>query len=210
MKARNALLKLVPLLLCLGVELCVSSPVAAQQPVPTTVCAIMDNPGSFAGQVVRVRATVSSGFDRSTIIDANPPAACEARVGKHGPWFDSAPKKNGPPAMTDRDAELQNRSPVFLVEDENMGQFVSALGAQATPPEDRCDSSLDGYPKYEVTATMIGRVDYSESGGFGHFGAWKVRFLLTSVQDVATRELSYDYLKCQTSTPPQKVEPPRK
>jgi hypothetical protein len=204
MNGKIAILWAVCLVSCLGLALCTASTVEAQEPVQTTVCALMDNPGSFAGQVVKVRATVSSGFERTTIIDANPSPACEKQMGNHGPWFDSAQKKNGPPAMTDRDAELQKRVPVFLVEDETMGQFVSDVGAQATPPEDRCDSSLDGYPKYAVTATMVGRVDYSEAGGFGHLGGWKVRFLLMSVQDVATKELSYDYLKCQPVTPAQK------
>jgi hypothetical protein len=204
MNGEKALLQAVSCLFCFAVTLWASSPVAAQQPVATTVCAIMDNPTSFAGQVVKVRATVSAGFERTTIIDANPTPACETKMGNHGPWFDSAPKKNGPPATTDRDAEFEKRSPVFLVEDETMGQFASAVGAQAAPPEDRCDSSLDGYPKYAVTATMVGRVDYSDAGGFGHLGGWKVRFLLMSVQDVGTKELSYDYLKCQPATATQK------
>ena len=211
MKGRSLVLKVLPLLFCLAAEVPAPSGAVTQQPVLTTVCAIMANPGRFAGQVVKVKATVSSGFEFSTIIDPKPRPSCKSHTGDQWPWVQTAPRKNAALALNDYDADLQKRHPVFLVEDEGMRRFVKAVDAQAVPPPDRCSASIDGYPKYQVTATMTGRVDYSRTGGFGHLGAWHVRFLLMSASDVVTKELSYDYLKCPTTPAPlQNLQPPSK
>jgi hypothetical protein len=54
-----------------------------------------------------------------------------------------------------------------------------------------------GPPKYKVTATMTGRVDYAgERGfGFGHMNGWRVRFVLSAVENVSTQDIAYDWAK---------------
>lgn len=160
----------------------------AQQPILTTVCAVMRTPDAFAGRMVKLRATVQSGFESSTIVDANEPS-CDS------PWFDYAPKKESTVQPRSYDAEQLGLHPVFLLEDENMKRFDDALRAVVYP---RSNGTLfiGGTPKrFNVTATMTGRVDDAGEGGsgFGHLNGWRVRFVLSSVEDVATEERSYNW-----------------
>jgi len=156
-----------------------------QEPVSTTVCAVMQNPAAFAGRIVKVRATVASGFESSTIVDANDKSC-------RGPWFEDALKKGAQP-RDGYDAELQRRHPVFLKEDNNMKRFNDALRVVVYPREKRV--ILIGGNRYNVTATMTGRVDDSGANrlGFGHLNAYRVRFLLSSVQDISTEERDYNW-----------------
>jgi hypothetical protein len=160
----------------------------AQQPIFTTVCAVMRTPDAFAGRMVKVRAAVQSGFESSTIVDANEPS-CDS------PWFDYAPKKESTVQPRSYDAEQLGLHPVFLLEDENMKRFDDALSAVVYP---RSNGTLfiGGNPKrFNVTATMTGRVDDAWEGGsgFGHLNGWRVRFVLISVEDVTTEERSYNW-----------------
>jgi len=160
--------------------------VRAQEPVFTTVCAVMQDPAAFAGQMVKLRATVRSHFEVSTIVDANGPS-CD------GPWLQYAPKPG--PRSNSYDAEQQQLHPVFLVEDENMRRFNDAREA-VVYPRDNKEIFFNSDPnRYKVTATMTGRVDNvgRDGRGFGHLNAYRVRFVLSSVQDVATEEISYDW-----------------
>jgi len=99
-----------------------SSPIWAQQPILTTVCAVIGDPSAFAGRIVKLRATVETGMESSTISDAAG-GSCD------GPWLEIAPKKDSPARLEGNDAELQRQNPVFLVEDGNMKQFDDALDA---------------------------------------------------------------------------------
>jgi hypothetical protein len=157
----------------------------AQEPVATTVCAIMHNPAAFAGQIVKVRATVAYGLESSTIVDTNDKSC-------RGPWFEHALKKGEQPS-DGRDADLQRRKPVLLAEDDNMERFNEALSAVVYPRQKKM--ILMGGNRYNVTATMIGRVDDSGANrpGFGHLNAYRVRFLLSSVEDISTEERDYNW-----------------
>jgi len=159
----------------------------AQQPVATTVCAIMHNPAAFAGRIVKVRATVASGFESSTIVDVKDKSC-------RGPWFDDALKKGEQP-RDGRDAELQRQHAVFLKEDDNMKRFDDALSAEVYPRDKRM--ILIGGGRYNVTATMTGRVDDAGANrlGFGHLNAYRVRFLLSSVQDISSEERDYNWVE---------------
>lgn len=158
---------------------------SAQEPVATTVCAIMHNPSAFAGRIVKVRATVASGFESSTIVDVNDKSC-------RGPWFEDALKRGAHP-RDGYDAALQRRHPVFLKEDDNMKRFNDALSAVVYPREKRV-ILIDGN-RYNVTATMTGRVDDAGENrlGFGHMNAYRVRFLLSSVQDISTEERDFNW-----------------
>jgi hypothetical protein len=153
----------------------------------------MHNPAPFAGHTVKLRATVASGFESSTIVDASEPSC-------RGPWFGDAPKKDEQrPQRDSYDAELQRLHPVFLGEDENMRRFNDALHAVVYPRESKNKVifvGAGGNPRrYKVTATMTGRVDDAgkDGLGFGHLNAYRVRFVLSSVQDVSTEELPYNW-----------------
>jgi hypothetical protein len=175
----------------LGLGLFESTPVREQEPVLTTVCAVMADPSIFAGRIVKMRATVETGMEASTISDAVGDS-CD------GPWLEFAPKKNSPSRLEGNDAELQHLNPVFLVEDENLKRFDDAVDAVVYPrDEDMKFDGGSGPPKYKVTATMTGRVDYAgEHGlGFGHMNGWRVRFVLSVVDNVSTQDIAYDWAK---------------
>jgi hypothetical protein len=158
----------------------------AQEPVSATICALMNAPSRFAGRVVKLRATVSGGFEVSTIVDGSQPS-CE------GPWFEFAPKKGSSSDPDGSDAESHRQ--VFLVEDKNMKLFDEALDA-VVYPRDNKTVFIGGNPRrYVVTATMTGRVDDAgeEGSGYGHLNGWRVRFVLISVEHVSTEEISYDW-----------------
>jgi hypothetical protein len=161
----------------------------AQQPISTSLCSVMGNPASFAGRLVKFRATVEAGFEISTIVDSNQPT-CK------GPWFEYAPKKDPQPLYQDgRDAQQQRLHPVFLVEDEKMKRFDDYLDMVVYPRNDRT-LFIGGNPhRYKVTATMTGRIDDAGNDrlGFGHMNGWRVRFVLSAVEDVTTEENSYDW-----------------
>jgi hypothetical protein len=145
----------------------------------------MRNPAAFAERIVKVRATVASGFESSTIVDANDKSC-------RGPWFEDALTKGEQP-RDGYDAELQRRHPIFLKEDDNMKRFNDALSAVVYPRQKKV-ILIDGN-RYNVTATMTGRVDDSGADrlGFGHMNAYRVRFLLSSVQDISTEERDYNW-----------------
>jgi hypothetical protein len=151
---------------------------APQEPVAATVCDIIHNPAAFAGRIVKVRATVASGFESSTIVDANDKPC-------RGPWFEYALKEGEPPRDS-RDAELQRQHRVFLKEDESMKRFTEAVGTFVPARE----KGVRGGRRYNVTATMTGRVDDAGANGigFGHLNGSRVRFLLISVEDVSAEE----------------------
>ena len=73
-------------------------------------------------------------------------------------------------------------------EDESMKRFNEALRAFAYPRDNRVQSRAA--PRYNVTATMTGRVDDAGAtrSGFGHLGGYRIRFVLSSVEDVSTEE----------------------
>lgn len=48
--------------------------------------------------------------------------------------------------------------------------------------------------RYEVSATMVGRVDYAgEQMGYGHMNSYKLQFELMSVSEVTAKDLSSRY-----------------
>lgn len=192
-RVSNQPMRTVLICVLLGVGFSGPSSVAAQQPLSTSVCAVMNEPPAFAGRIVKLRATAKTGFEYSIIVDANQ-SSCKS------PSFEIAPKKELPSHLDGYDAELQRLQPVFLVEDENMKRFDDALDAVVYPRDKKVLFVNGNPPRYAVTATMTGRVDYAgERGlGFGHMNSWRVRFVLSSVEDVTTEVISYDWKKFST------------
>jgi|GEM_PF-6983968 len=163
--------------------------VRAQEPAFTTVCALVREPAAFAGKLVKLRAKVITGFEASLIVE--PDQSC-----KRGLWFQIAPEKEEQgKSLDDRDAILQQRQPAFLLKDESFQKFEDALGAEVYPRRE--DSVCMMCLRYDVTAMMVGRVDYAgeHEMGFGHLNGARLRFVMVSVSDVSTVEKAYDWGK---------------
>jgi hypothetical protein len=161
----------------------------AQEPVSATVCGVLREPGAFAGKIVKLRATVVTGFEASLIVE--PDKSCE-----RGMWFEYAREKEEQSNDLDgRDALLQQKQPVFLLKDDGFQKFEDALGAEVYPRHE--NSFCMTCPRYKVTAMMVGRVDVAgeKTLGFGHMNMARVRFVMAAVSDVSTVENSYDWEK---------------
>jgi hypothetical protein len=75
-------------------------------------------------------------------------------------------------------------------------RFEDALDAVVYPRDE--DVELEGGsgpPKYWVTATITGRVDSGDGLSFGHLNGWRVRFVLSAVENISTQDIPYDWSK---------------
>jgi hypothetical protein len=177
------------------------------QTVDTTVCNIMDNPQSFNGKIVRIKGTVYAGFDQFVVKGAD----CGINVNKNI-WLsypEGLKAKAGPAVMVHLqparnfagDVPAVQRTPVEL--DKNNKDFKQFDSLLATPFKK--GGMCLGCNRYEVTATLVGRLDavanaaipYDKAGkitgfgGFGHMNAYSARLVLQSVSDVASTEVDY-------------------
>lgn len=123
----------------------------AAQTVQTNVCEIIKSPASFDGKLVRLRATVVSGFEVFGIRDP------EDKCGLI--WLEYAGA--GPAASTSfGPAEPNTQRPSLKLENNRqLKRFQKLLNAEMYP-RSRRDSCL-ACPRYEVTATMTGRLDHA-------------------------------------------------
>lgn len=171
----------------------VNPPAEESKILVTTLCTVMRNPAAFSNRIVKLRATPEFAFEHSSMVD---PAdrSCE------GPWLDIAPdgedKMRG---FTSDDEHRQAEHPVQLIKDVNYKRFTDALGAKVYSLSEEVHTfwNIGGHPRYRVTATMTGRLEFAEGSthGFGQMGQWRVRFILISVEDVTTEELPYDWTR---------------
>jgi hypothetical protein len=196
----------------------------AGAPVDTTVCDVVKKPEAFNGQIVRIKGTVVAGFDEFVIKDAADPncgfpvnaiwlAYPPGTKGKAGPaaMLEIQPARNftgkvTPPA----------RAPVTLDKSKDFKQFDSLLAQKHEKGADICL----GCTRYEVTATLVGRLDgvadatlgrdasgkITGFGGFGNMNAYPSRLVLESVSDVTPKEV--DYSKNDKETDGPVVTPP--
>jgi hypothetical protein len=181
----------------------------AAAPVDTTVCDVVKNPASFDGKMVRIKGTVVAGFDEFIIKDAADPN-CGFQV--NGIWLSypqGSKAKSGPVAiMTAQPAhnfagtvKTPTRTPVTLDKSKDFKQFDSLLAQSHQKGADMCL----GCARYEVTATLVGRLDgvadalvrrnasgkIVSLGGFGNMNAYPARLVLASVSDVTAKEIDY-------------------
>jgi len=150
----------------------------------TSVCEIMRSPAAFDGQMVRVRATVVSGFE---VFAIRAPAEKCGLI-----WLTYA--GGGPVASLSVGAKTPNtqRPPVKLKQNRELKQFQKLLGAQMYPRER--GSICISCARYEVTATLTGRLDYAGEGrGFGHLNAYETQLVLESVSDVSATDQASTY-----------------
>lgn len=181
----------------------------ATAPVDTTVCDIVKKPQAFDGKIVRIKGTVFSGLDEFAIKDSTDPN-CGYQV--NAIWLDypaGTKGKAGPAALLTvqpaRDftgkVNPPARTPVTLDKSKEFKQFDSLLAQKHEKGADMCL----GCTRYEVTATLVGRLDgVSDAtlkrdasgkiigfGGFGNMNAYPARLVLESVSDVTPKEIDY-------------------
>jgi hypothetical protein len=176
------------------------------QVVDTTVCAVLKDPKSFDGKIVRIKGTVSAGLDQFLIKDGD----CGELV--NGIWL-SYPQgtkaKSGPIALvTIQPAHnfggsytAPVRAAVVLDKSKDFKQFDSQLAQIHGKDPGVCL----GCTRNEVTATLTGRLDgvgdaslqrdpsgkIVSLGGFGNLNAYPARLVLQSVSDVASKPVNY-------------------
>jgi hypothetical protein len=182
---------------------------AAAAPVDVKVCDVVKSPASFDGKLVRIKGTVVAGFDEFIIKDATDPN-CGYQV--NGIWLSypqGSKAKSGPVAIVTAQPahnfagtlKTPTRTPVTLEKSKDFKQFDSLL---SQPHQKGADMCL-GCARYEVTATLVGRLDGVADasikrdasgkivgfGGFGNMNAYPARLVLQSVSDVAPKEVDY-------------------
>jgi len=175
------------------------------QVVDTTVCDILKNPKSFDGKIVRVKATVAAGFDQFVVKGPG----CGHYV--NAIWFsypEGTKGKAGPVALVQAQmahnftgtVPAVTRTPVTLDKSKDFKQFDSLL-ATAHKGSAMCL----GCTRYEVTATLVGRLDGVDDAGvqrdaagkivgvsgFGNLNGYKARLVLQSVSDVTPQEVDF-------------------
>ena len=160
-------------------------------PASTSLCEVKANPASFDGKIVSLRATVLSGFEVFAI------TAPEGDCGRM--WL--AYSEGGPVASTPRSVARPPRDSVTILKDRNFKRFRSLLNAEMHPRTR--ESICMGCSRYEVSATMIGRIDYAgEQSGYGHMNGYKLQFELMSVSEISAKDLSGRYDPVEFSADP--------
>jgi hypothetical protein len=110
--------------------------------------------------------------------------------------------EGGPAASTSFAVSRPKREPISVVKDSSFKRFQRLLNAEMHPKsrEDVCM----GCNRYEVSATMVGRVDYAgeKQMGYGHLNGFKLQFELISVSDVTAKDLSKQYESNKFSAAP--------
>jgi len=175
------------------------------QAVDTTVCAILKDPISFNGKIVKIKGTVEAGFDQFVVKGAD----CGQKVNDIWLAYPEGTKAKSGAALV---LELQpaknfagtvgaaeQRAAVTLDKSKDFKQFDSAL---STPSKG--EGLCIGCGKYTVTATLVGRLDGVKAGivrdktgkivaigGFGNLNTYTARLVLQSVSEVSTNEIDY-------------------
>jgi hypothetical protein len=187
--------------------LCAFSCCLHAQAVDTTVCEILKNPAAFNGKIVRVKGTVAAGFDQFVLKGVDCPPALNNNIWLSYPEGSKA--KAGPAVMVQVQPARNfagtvaavTRTPVQLEKNsKDFKQFENLL----TTVYNRGGMCL-GCIKFEVTATLVGRLDgdadaalqYDKAGkivgfgGFGHMNAYNARLVIQSVSEVVSKEINY-------------------
>jgi hypothetical protein len=200
---------LIGLLFAFGCGLHAQAAAPPAGPIDANVCDVVKNPASFDGKMVRIKGTVVAGFDEFVIKDATDPN-CTFQV--NGIWLSypqGSKAKSGPVAIVTAQPahnfagtlKTPTRTPVTLDKSKDFKQFDSLLAQSHQKGADMCL----GCARYEVTATLTGRLDGVADalvkrdasgkivglGGFGNMNAYPARLVLQSVSDVTPKEIDY-------------------
>jgi hypothetical protein len=180
-----------------------SNKAAHQEPVDTTVCAVVENPAAFNNRLVRIRGHFSGSFEYSMLSGDD----CESL------WFEYG-DGGGPPTLAvyvsggaspgseDSQGKLILPIPVKIVHDAKLKRFEEQTRAMAKADADWEREHPHEYVHHCVTATFIGRIDavsteihefrkkqktdgHSDRLGFGHMGMFEAQLIVQSVVDDA-------------------------
>jgi len=171
---------------------------AQEAPLGTTVCKILENPAAFDGKLIRVRAPVVAAWNEFEIIGR------ECDLERHAIWLRIPPEKLAPAALQAKGqpptAVATSASPETLVRDENLRRFRRYLMSRV-PPKGKSGTCISCY-RYDVTATLVGRLQTVESTGpirdengkvtghrgFGHDGSYRAQLVIHSVAEIVAKD----------------------
>jgi hypothetical protein len=173
--------------------------IAQQEPMDTTVCAIVEKPAAFDNTMVRIKGHVNNGMEYSLLYGDG----CDDPI-----WFAYGPNATVPdmnyvilrvPGSRDAQGNKVPPIPVKLVRDSNFDRFEALMNARSEKSEG------DWFFSEWVTGTFVGRVDAvsaethashengkritgADNAGFGHMGLFDAEFVMQSVTSAAAIE----------------------
>jgi hypothetical protein len=178
---------------------------ASDTVLDTTVCDIVASPATFDGKLVRLKARTMSPsrprfknvrYRNIQIEDSDP--QCTYML-----WLTySGSRPEATSSSGEANTGATERPAVISEEDEQLKLFKDYLAARMYPISEGV--SCRTCTRYEVRATLTGRVDYFKTGGKGLDAGRETRFVLQSVADVAPHDLAGDYDPKEYSTQPVK------
>jgi hypothetical protein len=191
--------------LLVPIALCAFSISLHAQVVDTTVCDILKDPASFNGKMVRVKGLVTAGFDQFAITDKG----CGDQVnaiwldypeGTHGKAGPVARLQLQPARNFTGTLQPPQQTPVKLDKNAEFKTFDSLLSTVH-----KVNGMCMGCNRYQVTATLVGRLDgvahagmqrdktgkITSLAGFGNLNGYPARLVLESVSKVTPQEIDY-------------------
>ena len=164
---------------------------AAEKPIATTVCEIARRPQDFDGKMVRVRAQVLAGFEVFALRDGD--------CGRIWLRYPEAGAFGATTSFGVATPQIE-RPAIELRRDRAFRRFAKLIEAEMYPrdPKTGCMSCL----RYEVTATMTGRLDWAGEGrGFGHMNGYPAQLVLQSVTNVSAKDRAPEFGKEYSTRP---------
>lgn len=148
---------------------------AGEKVTDATVCQIASHPLDYAGKLVRVRGRILIAFEQFELSSSECKLSIPEMI-----WLEYGRGPKRQPTIWCC-GDLASRDPIAVVQDANFKKF---------------DRYLTAKTKYEVTATLTGRLDTAASadglgrcGGFGHLGIACSRLVIQSVADVVAKDV---------------------
>src|SRR5258708_4065737 len=160
---------------CLGCAALSPSTPGQDKVVTASVCDVVKRPGAFDNKLVRLAATLVRNFEISSIRDPVH-KDCESL------WFTYA--GSGPTAYVSfsTGGPAQPRPSVQLNKDKQFREFQKYVDAKMYSRQR--ESLCIDCPRYEVTAVMIGLVEFAGPGqAFGHMNSFPLQFVLHSIEN---------------------------
>jgi hypothetical protein len=158
----------------------------------TTVCDVVKKPAAFDNKFVRFTATLTGNFEISSIHDS-----IHQDCGSI--WFTYP--GSGPSAYVSFSTgePSKPRPSVQLIKDKKFNEFQKYVDAKMYGRQR--DSICTDCTRYEVTAVMIGLVEFAGPGqGFGHMNSFPVQFVLRSIEKTSVKDLAPNYDSADYST----------
>jgi len=168
---------------------------AKEKVIATTVCDVSKDPSAFDNKFVRLKATLAGNFEMSLIVDPDN-EHCRSL------WFTYP---GGAPA-TYTSVSIGGPEPprpsVQLNKDRKFLQFQRYVDAEMYPTH-RGWGCTPRCVRYEVTAVMVGLVEFGKPGHqFGHMNAFPAQFVLQSIEQSSVKDLSANYDAANFATKP--------